>query len=62
MDISDEREEDTVAGIALSELGRTAESGDTVEVGRLRLEVIEVEGNRIVSLRLHVLPEPEEEE
>ncbi|MYH24440.1 MAG: HlyC/CorC family transporter [Holophagales bacterium] len=62
MDISDAREEDTVAGIALSELGRTAEIGDTVEVGRLRLEVVEVDGNRIVSLRLHVLPEPPEDD
>lgn len=58
IDIADGREEDTVAGIALSELGRTAEAGDTVEAGRLRLEVREVEGNRIVSLRVDVLAEP----
>ena len=62
IDIADAREEDTVAGIALSELGRTAEEGDTVEAGRLRLQVEEVDGNRIVSLRLTVLPEPAEEE
>ena len=62
IDIAEAREEDTVAGIALSELGRTAETGDTVEAGRLRLEVMEVEGNRIVSLRLEVLPEEAEEE
>ncbi len=60
--IADAREEDTVAGIALSELGRTAETGDTVEAGRLRLEVMEVEGNRIVSLRIDVLPEAVEED
>ena len=57
IDIADAREEDTVAGIALSELGRTAEAGDTVESDRLRLEVLEVDGNRIVSLRVDVLPE-----
>lgn len=62
IDIADAREEDTVAGIALSELGRTAEEGDAVEAGRLRLEVEEVDGNRIVSLRLDVLPEEAEEE
>ena len=62
IDIADAREEDTVAGIALSELGRTAEEGDTVEAGRLRLEVEEVDGNRIVSLRVEVLPDETEDE
>ncbi len=62
IDIADAREEDTVAGIALSELGRTAEEGDAVEAGRLRLEVEEVDGNRIVTLRVDVLPEQAEDD
>ncbi|MCY3966795.1 MAG: hemolysin family protein [Acidobacteria bacterium] len=62
IDIADAREEDTVAGIALSELGRTAEEGDTVEAGRLRLQVEEVDGNRIVTLRVDVLPEQAEDD
>ncbi len=62
IEIADAREEDTVAGIALSELGRTAEPGDAVETGRLRLEVLEVVGNRIVALRVDVLPESAEED
>ncbi len=56
MEMSEDREEDTVAGIAMSELGRTAEVGDTVEVDKLSLEVVQVDGNRIMSLRLQVLP------
>ena len=62
IEIADAREEDTVAGIALSELGRTAEPGDAVEAGRLRLEVLEVDGNRIVALRVDVLAEPAEDD
>lgn len=62
IDIADAREEDTVAGIALSELGRTAEEGDTVDAGRLRLEVLEVDGNRITTLRVDVLPEESEDD
>lgn len=62
IDIADAREEDTVAGIALSELGRTAEAGDAVEAGRLRLEVLEVDGNRITTLRVDVLPEEAEDD
>ncbi|MCY3929180.1 MAG: hemolysin family protein [Acidobacteria bacterium] len=62
IDIADAREEDTVAGIALSELGRTAEEGDAVDAGRLRLQVEEVDGNRIVTLRVDVLPEQAEDD
>jgi len=47
-----DRDEDTVAGVVLSELGRRARPGDKVEVGPLHLEVLEVTGNRIRALRL----------
>jgi CBS domain containing-hemolysin-like protein len=47
-----ERDEDTVAGLVLSELGRRPRVGDRVEVAGLRLEVIDVQGNRIRTLRL----------
>ncbi len=46
-----EREEDTVAGIVLSEIGRRARIGDKISVGPLQLEVREVDHNRITSLR-----------
>ncbi len=55
IDLGETREEDTVAGVTLSELGRTAEPGDTVEVEGHRLDVLEVDGNRIVSLCVHAL-------
>lgn len=51
MEFSD-RDEDTVAGLVLSELGRRPRVGDRVEIAGLRLEVLEVQGHRIRSLRL----------
>ncbi len=47
-----ERDEDTVAGVVLSELGRRPESGDTVRLGPLELRVAEVRGNRIHALEV----------
>ncbi len=55
-----ERDEDTVAGVVLSELGRRARPGDQVELRPLRLEVLEVTGNRIKSLRVTVETTPAE--
>jgi CBS domain containing-hemolysin-like protein len=52
---AEEREEDTVAGIVLSEIGRRARVGDRVTVGPLTLEVREVDHNRITSLRATVV-------
>jgi magnesium and cobalt exporter, CNNM family len=50
-----DRDEDTIAGVVLSELGRRARPGDQVEVGPLQIEVLEVQGNRIRSLRVTLL-------
>jgi CBS domain containing-hemolysin-like protein len=47
-----DRNEDTIGGVVLSELGRRARVGDRVEVGLLELEVLEVERNRIKTLRV----------
>lgn len=47
-----ERDEDTVGGLVLSEIGRRPRVGDRVEVAGLRLEIIDVQGNRIRTLRL----------
>ncbi|HVS03818.1 MAG TPA: hemolysin family protein [Thermoanaerobaculia bacterium] len=60
-----ERDEDTIAGVVLSELGRRPRLGDSVEVGPLRLVVREAEGNRIKSLAVEILTPaavPEREE
>jgi CBS domain containing-hemolysin-like protein len=45
-----DRNEDTIAGIVLSELGRSPRPGDRVEVGPLALEVKHVKNRRIRSL------------
>ena len=48
-----DRDEDTIAGVVLSELGRRPRRGDKVEVGVLKAEVLEVDGNRITKLQLN---------
>jgi CBS domain containing-hemolysin-like protein len=50
-----ERDEDTIAGVVLSELGRRPQVGDVVDLGPLRLTVAEAEGNRIKALVVEVL-------
>jgi CBS domain containing-hemolysin-like protein len=53
------RDEDTVAGVVHSELGRRAVQGDRVELGPLAFEVLDVERKRIKTLKLAVRsPEP----
>ena len=50
------RDEDTIAGVVLSELGRRARVGDRVELAAIELEVKEIEENRIRLLQLKTLP------
>jgi CBS domain containing-hemolysin-like protein len=50
-----ERDEDTIAGIVLSELGRKPEVGDKVNLAGSDIEVSEVEGNRIKQLQVALL-------
>ncbi len=53
-----ERDEDTVGGVVLSELGGRPEEGDKVQLGPLDIEVREVQHNRVQTVRVTVL-EPE---
>ena len=52
IDLGDERDEDTLAGVALSEIGRRAQVGDQVQFGPLDIEVLEVDQNRILSMKV----------
>jgi len=61
LEISD-RDEDTLAGVVLSEIGRRPRVGDRVTVGPIELEVQEVQGNRIRWLGLTVVKRPPKEE
>ena len=45
------RDEDTIAGVVLSHLGRRARPGDEAQLGPLSVRVVEVDGNRIQTLR-----------
>ncbi|HZF13293.1 MAG TPA: hemolysin family protein [Thermoanaerobaculia bacterium] len=53
IELSD-RDEDTIAGVVLSELGRRAVVGDKVELGPVTIEVLEVSLNRINTLQITV--------
>ena len=53
IDFSD-RDEDTIGGVALSELGRRPRVGDRVTLGPLQIDIVEVERNRIKTLRVTV--------
>ncbi len=58
IELSD-RDEDTVGGVILSELGRGAVVGDKVELGPVILEVIDVHLNRVKRVRAIVnTPQP----
>jgi CBS domain containing-hemolysin-like protein len=51
LELSD-RDEDTIAGVVLSELGRRPQVGDRVTLGDLYLEILQVRGNRILNVRV----------
>jgi putative hemolysin len=51
----------TVAGLVLERLGRIPDQGETVDVDRWRLEVLEVDRNAITQVRLVPLPRPSED-
>jgi CBS domain containing-hemolysin-like protein len=53
-----ERDEDTVGGVVLSELGRNPAVGDVIELGPVTIEVLEVQLNRVNNVRVTV-PQPE---
>jgi CBS domain containing-hemolysin-like protein len=54
-----DRDEDTIGGVVLSEIGRSPRAGDRAELPPLKLEVMRVEGNRIRELEVEVTrPEP----
>jgi CBS domain containing-hemolysin-like protein len=53
IELSD-RDEDTVGGLVLSELGRNPAVGDVVELGPVKIEVLEVEFNRVQTVQVTV--------
>lgn len=55
-----DRDEDTLAGVVLSELGRQPQDGDQIETGRMGAQILELDGNRITKVRLTILPGDED--
>lgn len=56
LELPDEGDYETVAGFVLDRLGRVAAVGDVVEIDGHRLEVTEIDGNRIVRVRVSPVP------
>ncbi|HSK79662.1 MAG TPA: hemolysin family protein [Thermoanaerobaculia bacterium] len=48
------RDEDTIGGVVLSELGRNPAVGDKIELGPITIEVLEVQLNRVSTVRVTV--------
>ncbi len=57
-----DRDEDTIGGVVVSELGRLPRAGDRVAVGPLRLQVLEANRNRVRTVRVEVVPAPSSDE
>jgi putative hemolysin len=55
----DDRDFDTVGGLVVSELGRVPALGETLEVGQLKIEVLEVDRRRIRLVRVRPGPASE---
>lgn len=53
----DDRDEDTLGGVVMSEIGRLPRPGDVVRVGPVEVEVGDVDGARIRRLRLRLTAE-----
>jgi CBS domain containing-hemolysin-like protein len=49
-----ERDEDTIGGVVLSELGRNPAVGDRVDLGPISIEVLELHHNRVTTVRASV--------
>ena len=55
LELSD-RDEDTIAGVVLSEIGRRARVGDNVTIADIDLTVKAIDGNRITTIELKTPP------
>lgn len=53
------RDEDTLGGVMMSEIGHLPKRGDTARLGRIEMEVLDVDGARIRRLRVRVVSEPD---
>lgn len=61
VDFVEDEEVDTIGGLIFSVLGRKPEVGDQLEIGRYRFQISEVEGMRILKVRVTELPPPPQE-
>lgn len=58
IDFDGDDEVDTIGGLLFSILGRKPEAGDHLDLGRYRFEISEVEGMRILKVKVHEVTPP----
>ena len=56
----DDTDYTTIGGYVFGQLGRLPRVGDRVSVGPFTFEVVEMDGRRVKTIRLHTAPRPEE--
>jgi len=56
IDFDEDDEVDTIGGLIFSLLGRKPQDGDYVDIGKYRFEISEVEGMRILKVRVYERP------
>ncbi len=61
IDFDEDDEVDTIGGLIFSLLGRKPETGDYVDIGKYRFEITEVEGMRILKVKVCEAPFPQRE-
>ena len=57
LDVSDDREFDTVGGLVVSTLGRVPVEGESLELDGLRIEIVKADPRRVYRVRVRKLPD-----
>ena len=58
----EEEEVSTIGGLITSELGKIPDAGQTIRLKNLEIEAVEVDAKRVLTARVKVIPDPEEED
>jgi len=59
IDFDEDDEVDTIGGLIFSLLGRKPQAGDYVDIGKYRFEISEVDGMRILKVRVYEISPPD---
>jgi CBS domain containing-hemolysin-like protein len=51
---------DTLAGVLLEEFGDIPKEGETIQIDHYNVEILEREGNKLISVKLSIINAPED--